>query len=70
MAVGVVDGPERVADSQVLAGSLTISPIIGATVDGEVGGLVNESSSLGVGTKVWSVPEGTAEVDLSELVGI
>ena len=70
MTVGVVDGPIRVVIGQGLAGSLTVSPIIGTTVDGEVGGLVDKSSSLGVSANVGSVPEGTAQVDLSELVGI
>ena len=70
MTVCVVDGPIRGVDSQGLAGRLTIGPIIGTAVDGEVGGLVNESSGLGVGAEVRSVPEGTAQVDLAELVGI
>ena len=70
VTVGVVDGLGRVANSQTLTGGLTISPVIGTTVNNEVGGLMNKSSGLGVGTNVWSVPEGTAQVDLSELVGI
>ena len=70
MTVSAADGASRVANSQALAGRLTISPIVGTTVDGEVRGLVNKSSSLGISTKVWSVPEGTAQVYLSVLVGI
>ena len=70
VTVGVVDGLGRVANSQTLTGGLTISPVIGTTVNSEVGGLMNKSSGLGVGTNVWSVPEGTAQVNLSELVGI
>ena len=60
MTVGVVDGPSWVAVSQALTVRLTISPIAGTTVDGEVGGLVDECSGLGVGTGVGGVPEGTA----------
>jgi len=70
VTVGVVDGPSWVVDSQCLAGRLTISPVIGATVGGEMRGLVNERSCLGIGTCVGSGPEGTAQVDLSKLVGI
>ena len=70
MAVSVVDSLRWIADGQALAGRLTISMIAGTTVGGEVGGLVDERSGLGIGTSVRGVPEGTAQVDLSELVGI
>jgi len=70
VTVGIVDGPVRVTDGQALASGLTVSPIVGATVLGEVGGLVDECSGLGIGTGVWGVPEGTAQVDLSICVGI
>ena len=70
MAVSVVDGTSRVAGGQALAGRLTVSPIIGATVGGEMRRLVDESSGLGIGSGVRSGPEGAAQVDLSEGVGI
>ena len=70
MTVGVVDGPSRVADSQVLASGLTVSPIVGTTVGVEMGGLMDKSSGHRVSTLVRSVPVGTAQVDLSILVGI
>jgi len=70
MAVGIEDCHGWVADGQRLTTSLTVGVVIGTTVDGEVGGLVDKRSSPGIGTSVVGVPEGTAEVDLSELVGI
>jgi len=70
VTVGIVDGPIRVTDGQALAGGLAVGVITGATIDGEVGGLVDKRSGLGVGTGVGGVPEGTAQVDLSELVGV
>ena len=70
VTVGVGDGLRRVADSQVLARSLTVNMIVGATVDGEVGGLVDKRSSLGIGTDGGGVPETTAQIDRSERVGI
>jgi len=44
--------------------------VAGATVEGEVGSLVNQRSGPGIGTDVACVPEGTAEVDNSKIVGI
>ena len=70
MTVGVVDGTIWVADCQALAGRLTISPIVGTTVVGEVGGFVDERSGLGICTGVGGAPECTTQVDFSELVGI
>ena len=63
-------GQRWVGLSQIL-GSVHIGGVApGAAVDGEVGGLVDERSSLRVATGGWEVPEGTAEVDLAELVWI
>ena len=69
MTVSVVDGHSRVTDGQALAGSLAISVIVGATVDGEVRSLVDKRSGLGIGTGVGGIPEGTTEVYPSESVG-
>ena len=69
MIVGVEDGLIWVADSQVLGTGLTVNVVVGTTVDGEVGRLVDQCSGLGVGTGVWGAPEGTAEVNPSEFVG-
>ena len=70
MAVGVEDGQSRVIDGQVFAGSLAVSVVLGTAVNGEVGSLVDKRPSLGIGAGGGGVPEGTAEVDGSELVGI
>jgi len=70
VTVGIVDGPSRVSDGQVLATSLTVDPIMGATVSGEVRGLVDKRSGLGIGTGVGGVPEGTTQVDHSVCVGV
>ena len=70
MIVGIVEGRIWVLDGQVLAVILTVNMIEGGTVDGEVGRLVDECSGPGIGTNIVYVPESTAEVDLSEIVGI
>jgi len=70
VAVGVEDGRIWVADGQGLAVVLTVSVVFGTTVDGEVRSLVDKRPGLGIGTGFRSVPEGTAEVDASEIIGI
>lgn len=70
MVFGVHDGPSWVGPGQILGISYTIDVILGATVDSEVGRLVNERSSLGVITGGSESPEGRAEVDPSELAGV
>ena len=70
MAVGVEDGRSWVLDGQVLAVRLAVSVVPGATVGVEVGSLVDERSALGIGTGGGGLPEGTAKVDGSELIGI
>jgi len=49
---------------------MTVNVVAGSTVEGEVGSLMNQRSSPGIGTNVACVPEATAEVDNSEIVGI
>jgi len=66
MIVGVGDGLRRFVDSQGPAARLTVNIILGATVDGEVGGLVDKCSGLGIGTDGGGGPESTAQIDLSE----
>jgi len=68
--VGAEDGPGWISVGQFLRDSLAVSVVPGATVDGKMGRLVDKRSSLGIGTDVRSPPEGTAEEDHSELVGI
>jgi len=46
VTVGVHDGRSRVALGQVLSTSLAIDLVVSATVLGEVGGFVDEGSSL------------------------
>jgi len=70
VTVGVVDGLSYVTDSQVLTCGLAILVVLVTTVYIEVGRLVDKRSGLGIGTCVWSAPEGTAQVDPSEMVGI
>jgi len=70
VTVGVVDGLSYITDSQVLTVSLTVLVVLVATVDVEVRGFMDKSPGLGIGTGVGGAPEGTTEVDLSELVGI
>ena len=68
--VGIHDGLSRVGPSQILRRTWTVDVVLGAAVDGVVGGLVDERSSVGVVTGGRCVPEGTAEVDFPELVRI
>ena len=70
MAVGVEDSRSRVALSQGLAVILTVSVVFGTTIDSEVGSLVDKCPGLGIGTGGRGVPEGTAQVDGSEIIGI
>ena len=70
MAVGVEGSPEWIAVGQTLTASLTVNVILSTTVDGEVGSLVDKGPGLGIGTGGGSVPESTAEVDGSEIIGI
>ena len=70
MTVGIEDGLPWIVGGQLLRGILTGSVILGATVLGEAGRLVDKRSGLRVGTVEGGVPEGTAEVDLSEFGGI
>ena len=70
MVVGIEDGLRWIADGQLLSISLTVNVVLGTTVDGEVGTLVDKRSALGIGTGSGSVPVGTAEVDRSVTVGI
>ena len=68
--IGVRAGRSRVGTSQILGRARTVDVVLGTTVDGEMGGLVDERSSIGVVTGGWGGPEGTAEVDHPVLVGI
>ena len=70
MIVGVVDGLRRVVCGQLFGVILTVNVVEGGTVVGEVGRLMDERSGPGVGTSVRDVPEGTAEADNSEFVGV
>lgn len=63
VAIGVVDGLRRVP-------VVAITQIFGTAVVGKAGGFVDKGSGLGIGAGVWRVPEGTAQVDLSERVWI
>ena len=68
MVVGVVDRLGGVALGEGLGCALAVDVVVGAGVPGEVGGLVDEGSTLGVGAGGGSRPEGTAEVDVAEAI--
>ena len=68
--VGVEDGPTWVTDGQAAGVTVTVNVVVGATVGGELGRLVNQRSGPGIGTNVVSLPEGAAEIDNSEFSGI
>jgi len=63
VAIGIVDSLRRVT-------VVAASQITGAAVVGKAGGFVDEDSGLGIGAGVGRIPEGTAQIDLSERVGI
>ena len=66
MAVSVHDSLAGVALGQALGAGLAVDVVLSASVVGEVCALVDKSSTLGVGTGGGSIPEGTAEVDMTE----
>ena len=70
MVVSVEDGRVWLKEGQDLRIGLTVNLVNSATVDSKVGRLVDECSGLGVSTDIGGVPEGTAEVDRSILIGI
>ena len=70
MTVSVGDSLIWIKLSQLLASGPTVGVVFGTTVVGEVGSLVDECSTLGVGTCGGRTPEGIAEVNDSELIGI
>jgi len=70
MTVSVGDGLIRIKISQLLASGLTVDVVLGATVVVEVGSLMDKCSTLGVGAGGGRTPEGTTEVNGSELIGI
>ena len=70
VTVSVVGGLSYVTDGQVLTLGLAVLVVLCAPVDVEMGRLMDERSSFRVGTGAGGAPEGTTEVDLSELVGI
>ena len=68
VAVSVVDRLGGVAPGEGPAPALAVDVVVGAGVPGEVGGLVDEGSALGVSAGGGSRPEGTAEVDVAEAI--
>lgn len=70
VAIRVVDCLGRAALREGLACTLAVDVVIRAGVLREVRGLVNESSTPGVGTGVGSIPEGTAEGDVAEAASV
>ena len=69
MVVGIEDGLRWIDYGQLLRIRLAVNVVIGATIDGEMGRLVDKCSSPGICTGVGSVPEGWADVDRSKYVG-
>ena len=70
VAVGVEDRLGRVASCQALAVIMSISVILGATIASEVGSLVDNRPRLRIGPGDRGFPEGAAEAEGPELVGI
>jgi len=66
VTVSVVNSLCGVADSKRLGAGLAVDVVIGAGELSEVGGFVDKSSTLGVGTSGRDLPEDRAEVDSSE----
>ena len=58
-----------IALGQCLGIFLTENVVYGGPVHDEMGRLVDKRSSLGIGTAVGELPEATADVDDSELIG-
>jgi len=63
VAFGVVDGQRRTVVAVRLIN-------LGATVSGKAGSFADKNSSLGMDAVNGGGPEGTTQVDPSELVGI
>lgn len=70
MIIGVGDGLGRVVLSQLHTIFLSVSVVLGPTVNSEVGRLVDKRPGLGIGTGERGLPEGTTEVNRSEIFGI
>jgi len=71
VVIGVGDGLIWVGVRQVLTIFTAVSVVLGSTVVGEMGSLVDKSSGLGIGTSGGGgVPEGTTEVNYPEPFGI
>ena len=70
VTVGVLGDQTWVVDGKLLGGGLAVSVVGGVTVDDEVGRLMDECPSSGIGTGIFGLPEGTAGVGNSEFFGI
>ena len=71
MTVGVLGGQIWVANGKLLGVDLNVSVLVGGvTIDYEMGRLMDERSGSGIDTSVEDIPEGAAEVDNFEFVGI
>ena len=70
MTVGVQGYQTWIVFGKLLGVGLTVSVVGGVTVGYEVRRLMDERSSSGIDTSVRGFPEGTTEVDNSEILGI
>jgi len=70
MTVSVGGGLIRIKLSQLLASSPTVDVVFGVAVVGEMGSLMDKCSALAVSAGGGRTPEGIAEVNDSELIGI
>lgn len=68
VAVGIHDSLVGGVDGELLCVALTVAKVVSAAVGIEMGRLVDDGASLGVGASVGCVPEGTAEVDLAKAI--
>ena len=70
MTIGIQGYQTWVVFGELLGVGLTVSVVGGVTVGYEVGSLMDECSSSRIDTGVRGFPEGTTEVDNSEILGI
>ena len=66
--VGILNGAERIVPGQLQARSYACRVLLGAATENETGSLVDNYTRLRKDTVVWGYPEGTAEVDFSEII--
>ena len=67
--LGILNGEGRIVPGQLQASPHAGHVLLGAATASETGSQVDNSSRLGKETIVGGYPEGTTEVDFSEIIG-